>query len=109
MTRFITRSAYVTRRGTYVPPTRIRNVGRPGKGPKILPTPRPGMLTMYGYSTSAPVRVRRAALSRAVAANSLPTVLKRLRLVATLTRGRSKSLSKLYLANRLAMKRKYSH
>lgn len=100
---------YQSAKTVRVSPTVVRNIGRPGKGPKILPPMRKGMLTMYGYSTSAPDTVRRAALTRAAIANSPLTILKRLRLVATYTRRSNPRVSRLYLKNRNWVKKTLFH
>jgi hypothetical protein len=100
---------YQSAKTVRVSPTVIRNVGRPGKGPKILPPMRKGMLTMYGYSTSAPNTVRHTALMRAAMANSPLTILKRLRLVATYTRRSNPRVSRLYLKNRNWVKKTLFH
>lgn len=84
--RKIVRSGYVTRRMVRVAPTVIRNLGRPGKGPKIIPVKSSGALKIFGYSpkVSSPT-MRRRALMAAVRAGQLPlTVFHRLDAISKL-------------------------
>lgn len=45
----IRKKSYKTKRGTHVRSTCIKDKGLPGKGPKILPKPKSGLLEKYGY------------------------------------------------------------
>jgi len=79
----------------------IRNIGRPGRGPKVLPTLRKGMLTMYGYSTAASPVARQRALLRAISqgGQSPLSVLRRLKVIQTYTRRSQKKASQTYGKN----------
>lgn len=87
--RKIIRSGYVARRNGHmvrVGPTKIRNFGLIGKGPRIIPVRRTGALTMFGYSpkVSSPA-VRRRALTTAVRYGQKPlTVFHRLNAISKL-------------------------
>ena len=62
----IMRAAYTTKKGVHVKRTCIKDQGKPGKGPKILPAPKEhGLLRSYGYSTHSTDRSRHIALSKA--------------------------------------------
>lgn len=91
---------YQRAKSVRVSPTRVRNTGLPGKGPKILPPMRAGALSVYGYSTSAPDSVRHQALVRAANANTALTVFRRLGLIATYTRRTIPRASRMYIADR---------
>lgn len=91
---------YQRAKSVRVSPTRVRNTGLPGKGPKTLPPMRVGALSVYGYSTSAPNSVRHKALARAARANSALSVMRRLGLVSIYTRRTIPRASRMYLANR---------
>lgn len=67
----IRRSAYLTKNGTYVKSTCVKDMGKSGKTKKydkVLPKPKPGMLAQFGYvdvkNKKAPVR--RLALTKSV-------------------------------------------
>ena len=48
----IVKSGYKTKKGVYVKETCIKDLGNPGKGPKLLPKLKSGTLTSHGYSSS---------------------------------------------------------
>ena len=81
----------------------IRNLGRPGRGPKTLPTPKAGMLTMWGYSTAASPSSRHRALKNAITRGhqSPVSVLRRLQLIEQLTKQSQKTASHMYHADRM--------
>ena len=79
------RKAYTRADGTRVkairvPPTCIKDVGLKGKGPKILPTPKEGLLKKHGYSLSASTNDRRKALRKAMRSDGGLSVLRHLNL-----------------------------
>lgn len=74
------KSSYIS--NTYVPPTCIKDVGKPGKGPKTLPKPGDEIhLTNYGYNIHRPESTRRSALRKASRDSSILLVLRRLNLL----------------------------
>ena len=107
--RLIRRVAYTRRktgrtpRRVYVPSSMIRNLGRPGHGPKVLPTPKAGLLTMWGYSTAASPPARHRALLNAInKGHQRPaSVLRHLQLVETYTKRSQKRASSTYRGDRL--------
>ena len=109
----IRRVAYTRRsptgRRVHVKSAMIKNLGRPGHGPKTLPTPKAGMLSMWGYSTAASPQARRNALVRAIktGGQSPATVLRRLKLVELLTKRSQRKASHMYKNNRLWLRSKY--
>jgi hypothetical protein len=65
------RKGYTTVTGNRVKATKvksacIKNRGAPGKGPKILPKPKEGLLTRYGYHLDLNKEDRHAALRKAM-------------------------------------------
>lgn len=81
----------------YVSPTRVRNTGLRGKGPKLIGRLRPGKLR--GYSPFASVFKRHRALIKALQDGKL-AVMRRLRAIATLTKRTIPRASRVYLRNR---------
>lgn len=70
---------------SWVPPTCIKDKGKPGKGKKILPTPNDKMhLTFYGYSIYAPKKKRHTALIAAAKDNNILEVIRRVNLIRNL-------------------------
>ena len=90
------RKAYVTRKGTHVkktwvPPRRIRDLGKKGKGPRVIPRLRKGRLTQFGYHVSirgkaVSPEIRHAALRKAVAKYGKNRVIDMLNAVAVLSK-----------------------
>ncbi|AQN68518.1 hypothetical protein [Saudi moumouvirus] len=67
---------------TYVPATCMKDMGKPGKGPKILPTPRGDIhFRDYGYDVHKPDRERQQALIEASKDYDPLTVLRRMNLI----------------------------
>lgn len=67
---------------TSVPPVCIKDVGKPGKGPKTLPKLRDKLhLSKYGYAIHKPKNARRAALRAASKDFNTLEVLRRLNLI----------------------------
>jgi len=67
---------------TNVPPTCIRDVGKPGKGPKTLPKPGDKIhLTNFGYGIHKPTNERRRALRKASQKYGILPVSQRLNLL----------------------------
>lgn len=75
----IMRSGYTrrNRKRTRVPPTCIKDLGAPGKGPKLW-TVTPGLLGHYGYKLDESAQKRRAALKRSVMNDGYATTIRRL-------------------------------
>ena len=83
-----------------VPAGCIKNVGQPGHGPELIGPLRKGQLSKYGYSYKLPGMNRRAALSRAIAADGRTTVYHRLNAVAKLTVSGAPRASAVFAADR---------
>ena len=94
---------------TQVQTTLIENRGQPGKGPKLIPITRPGLLTMYGYSVSKSATARHRALTKAIrAGHQKPlSVFRRLQAVATLSKRTLPTYAKTYRLDRNFVGRKY--
>lgn len=88
----IRRKSYIRRsksgKRTRVPSVCIKDRGKPGKGPKILPIPERGVLSRYGYANvkDMPDQKRRVALKRAIEAYGHRKVIGHLVLIANYTR-----------------------
>ncbi|HEY9703585.1 MAG TPA: hypothetical protein V6C58_14145 [Allocoleopsis sp.] len=69
-----------------VPPTCIKDLGKKGKGKKILPKLEKGTLSKFGYSSFKPESQRHDALKKAL--NKLPyaTIIRKLNAVAILSK-----------------------
>lgn len=96
----IIRRGYITKRGTYVPPRKIRNRGLPGKGPVLIKTPlKHHGLKEYGYFhvDAKTIAQRHRALKTAMK-SGVPrvTLIRRLGAIATLTSRTMPRLSKIY-------------
>jgi hypothetical protein len=67
-------------KGAYVPPTTYERVdiGKPGKGRKVIEIREPGELRKHGYSTRKSAVARRRALAKAVREDGATTVWRRL-------------------------------
>lgn len=91
----IRRKAYVRSDGVRVKATsyRIKNVGRPGRGPKIFKLKKGG-LSRYGYSVKSSTAMRHRALSTAIS-RGVPglTLSHRLGALATLLKRTNPRLS----------------
>lgn len=94
---------------TRVQATLIVNRGKPGKGPKVFPALRPGMLTAYGYSVSKSPVARHRALTKAVTygAQKPLAVFHRLQAIATLSKRTMPSYAKTYRYDRNYIGRKF--
>lgn len=105
-----TRRAYsYTRKAkrVYVEPTKIANLGLPGRGKQLIGKLRKGMLTMYGYRPKFSLDIRRQALMRALRKTPLGTLVKRLTAVSTLTKRTIPKVSRIYMRNRNWVKKQY--
>lgn len=94
---------------TRVQATLIENRGLMGKGPRLIPITRPGMLTMYGYSVSKSALARHRALDKAIRMGGQKpiSVFRRLQAVATLSKRTMPSYSKAYRLDRNFIGRKF--
>jgi hypothetical protein len=92
----IRRKAFTTRRGTRVSATCIRDLGKPGRGPKLIPPLNAGKLRAYGYSTTIGPTSRRAALRRAMRMYGRNSVLRKLNAVKVLTRNTNPRISAVF-------------
>lgn len=75
-----TRKGGIRVKGTYVPPTtyEIKDIGAPGRGPRLIKIRRKGALIGLGYDVHDPTSVRRAALRRAIRRHGATTVFRML-------------------------------
>lgn len=109
----MTRRGYTYRRRTgtrvHVRPSRIRNLGLPGRGPVIIPVKSSGMLTRYGYTAKQRLASRRrTALRRAMSAGQTPLELfHRLNAIKKLSIRTRPVYSKRYSANSSWLRRKF--
>jgi hypothetical protein len=94
---------------TRVQATLIANLGKPGKGPKVIPVTRPGMLSAYGYSASKTPLARHRALTKAITqgAQKPLSVFHRLQAVATLSKRTMPTYARTYRYDRNYIGRKF--
>lgn len=94
---------------TRVQATLIANLGKPGKGPKVIPITRPGMLSVYGYSASKSPLARHRALTKAITqGHQKPlSVFHRLQAVATLSKRTMPTYARTYRYDRNYIGRKF--
>lgn len=91
----IKRKAYTTKNGVHYKATCVKDRGRPGKGPKILPAPKnTNHLSKYGYSLDESAQKRHNALKRAVDDKGLEA-LRRLNLIRNITATGTSNKAKL--------------
>lgn len=105
------RRGYVARRGKTeyrVRPTtyRKKDIGAPGKGPKVIKIKRKGALIAVGYSVHAPEDVRRRALRKAVEKYG-PTSVYRMLLAQAVFRKRTDGLEPKFRADAEWIKKEY--
>ncbi len=81
----------------YVSPTRVRNTGAEGKGPKLIGPLKKGKLR--GYSPFASLFKRHQSLIKALHDGKV-AVMRRLRAIATLTKRTIPRASRVYMRNR---------
>ena len=89
----------------YVKSGMIRNRGRSGRGPYVLPALAPGKL--YGYTVSAPSRQRYASLKIAMHRNSPLAVFRRLQVLARYLKRTSPGATRIILSNAAWVRRRF--
>lgn len=85
----------------------IKDVGRVGKGPKLIGPLKKGALHRYGYDPDNSEASRHSALDRAVRAEGLSKIVKRLNAVRVFTKNTNPRLSAKYNADMSYIERKY--
>lgn len=90
-----------------VPPTCVRDTGKPGKGLPVIGPLRKGPLTALGYSTSIAADTRRKALAKAVKKYGRLATFRRLHAAAILTHNTVPSKSKTLKSDRDWVKKTY--
>tara|TARA_B110000495_G_C22579498_1_gene348184 strand:- start:59 stop:448 length:390 start_codon:yes stop_codon:yes gene_type:complete len=97
------RKSYKKKNGTVVKavvvaPKCIKDKGKPGKGPKILPKilkGKEGSLVRLGYSIDENQGIRKVALKKAVNAYGLGTVIKKINYIRILNKSNKTKYNKL--------------
>jgi len=104
------RKAYVRKDGvrvkrTYVPPTtfKIRDVGAPGRGPKLIPIKK----DMLGYSTAWPAAKRRRHLRKLIAKRGAAKVWRQLHAQVILRKRKPGRARRVFMADRDWVAREY--
>ena len=92
----------IHRKGFDVPPTTYEKVdlGKRGKGPKLIPINQPGALTKYGYATNKSARSRHRALARAVKRYGALSVFRMLNAQYVYRKRTQKSIGKIFKRDR---------
>ena len=108
----IRRSAYTRKDGTHVGSTCVPDVGKPGKTPasqKVLPKPKPNVLTSKGYRVNKSAEARHKALDRVVKerGESPLSVFRHLLLIANYTTTSNPEAHAVYRRDMAWVKKKY--
>jgi hypothetical protein len=93
----ILKKAYTTKKGTKVPATCIKDMGKPGKGPKLFEIPEEdiGLLGDFGYTLKKKHEDRVKALKKAIKENNALKILRHLNALRTLQKSNEKYFKKL--------------
>ncbi len=99
-----TRKSYVRKDGTRVSGSRvkasyIKDVGKPGKGKKLIPPLKEGSLMKHGYAASLDKEERRKSLKKAIKEYGPLSVFRKVNALAILNKS-NPSKSKLYISDR---------
>jgi len=108
-----TRKAYTRKDGTRVKAVRVKancilDKGLPGKGPKVIPKLRKGLLTQYGYHATDTVAKRHLALDKAVKAYGGASVIRKLNAIYVLNRNTNPSMAAKFKVDRNWVSKKYA-
>jgi len=105
----IKRKGYRRKDGTYVKPTtyKRRDVGKRGRGPKVIPPLQEGELSKHGYRFTKPARVRHLALSKSVKEDGYRKVLGRLIALQVLFKRTKPRFSKIAASDRMWLVKKF--
>lgn len=85
----------------------IRDLGKPGKGKKLIGPLKKGGLTKFGYSTKKTIKSRERALAKAVKHNDPLTIFRKLNAIYVLTKNTNKRVSRTMKRDRNWIKKKY--
>lgn len=93
----IRKKSYKTKKGIKVKATCITNKGLPGKGPKILPKPKSGLLEQYGYKDikNLSAKQREEILEKAAKQLGYKDIIKHLTLIHNLSHRSNPETAKL--------------
>jgi len=96
----ILRKGYTRKDGTYVSPSCVKDMGKPGKtkpSQKVLPRPTSGGLSQYGYEDirHKTARQRHQSLTKAVQKDGYATIVRRLNLLANYNKNTTPSLHEI--------------
>jgi len=84
---YILRSGYTTKNNVVVRPTCVKDMGKKGKGPKLIPKLKKGLLTKYGYSSKETTQKRHSALKKAAKEYGAGNLVQKLNSIYVLNRG----------------------
>ncbi len=93
---FIKRVSYETKKGVQVPEVCIKDLGKPGKGPKLFPPLTKGTLTKHGYSSDDKKEDRHNALIKAALDYGKNDVIRKLNAVSILVRNTNPKKSEIF-------------
>lgn len=91
----ILRDGYTTKKGTKVPSTCVKDMGKPGKGKKLFELKDAGMLGDFGYELKIAHEKRIIAIKKSIKKNGANAVLKHLVAIRTLQKSNEKYFNKL--------------
>jgi uncharacterized protein DUF5771 len=81
-------------KSTYVKPVCIKDLGKPGKGPKVIGKLTRGGLRKFGYDTHSKSSERHIALLKAINKDGYATIVRRVNAIHVLTKNTNPKLSK---------------
>jgi len=93
---YIMRSGYTTRNDVVVKPTCIKDRGKKGKGPKLIPPLKKGLLTKYGYSSKESTQKRHAALKKAAREYGAGNLVQKLNAIYVLNRNTNPKVAAIF-------------
>lgn len=96
-----TRKAYTRKDGTYVKETKVKKLcikdqGKKGKGPEIIPKLEKGDLKSFGYSSKNNDKSRHIAINKAVKKYGKDSVIRKLNAVGILTKNTNPKVSLIF-------------
>lgn len=94
-------------KSTRVPPAKIRDVGAPGKGPKLIDMKDTRDLKRFGYTFSKSAESRRRAASKSVNKNGYAWTIRRLNAVRNLSHRTNPLVAKKAVSDMKYLKQKY--
>ena len=94
-------------KGTYVKPAKIKDLGFPGKGKKVIPPLKKGFLGQFGYKSDLSKAQRYAALKRAMERHDPLSISRKLNAVYVLNKNTNPGKALIFHADQQWVSRNY--